>query len=940
MRRIFIVVAMVIALAVLAEGQVVPTNEWVSFWSDSTWINRTEVPVGAVVRAYDPQGVLCGQFTVTATGSYGLMSVYRDDPSTAADEGAQPGDTIHFTINNRPAVVVGPAAIWTANGDVKKVNLAVEQPAMLVTPSTGVLGVVQLWKFTNIVFWVKNVGLKPLNVDSIVVGYKFPHDFVPMLASSSIQPGDSSRLDLQFNPSVGSGPFCGALSIYSNSADSARYQLSLSGSIQTDVTPTNEWVSFWSDSSSFDGQPLKPGDVVDVYDPQGVHCGTFNVTASGHYGLVPVYRDDATTSTVDEGAQPGDTLFFTIDGYKATVWGSGPPVWTANGAVFKLNLSAKSSPSLTGAVPPIVYRLQTTNVVLSGAGFATGLTGINFGPGITWNYMEVNSPTRLTANITVSAAVATGVHQIYVSNDGFIAKIDTLKSGFAVYNPAPTLTGLSVSSGNRWQTLNVTFTGTNFIAGETNVNVGTGITVNSVTVNSATSLVARITIAGNAALGSQSFSVSNGAPGGGTSGTQAFSIVKQVAASLAVYSGNSQSAALDSLLPGPLVVVVKDSASHVIEGIGVRFVISSAPTGATLQALSDSVVTTDSTGTASDRLRLGTKTGTYLVTATAVGTSLTPVTFTASSPSAKLVLSVKVIAFADVGINDSLDVTLKITNGSLNPLIIDSIYTHTTAFRSLVAKATVGTDTLKLVVRFNPKKFLGFADTLFLRNNSDTSLVKVPLTGNSPYSTINVSLTALTFGSVLRNGSKSISFKVTNSSISALELDSLFTHTTYFRVTTVLTSKLLRKLDTLSVSIRFQPDSVRLYVDTLTIINNSAIPSLKLILTGAGVLTGVDQFADEIPTSFRLFQNFPNPFNPSTKIRYSVPVQSRVRLEIFNSLGQRVVTLIEGERSPGNYEAEWLGAVTSGIYICRFNAISTADPSQHYSEARKMILLK
>jgi hypothetical protein len=112
-----------------AAAQVVPTSEWVSVWSDATRLNTNPVPVGAVIRAYDPDGVLCGEFQVNTRGSYGLMAVYRDDTfTTVVDEGAEPGDTLRFTVDGLPARTVGPdAAVWTQNGAVLSVDLAAEK---------------------------------------------------------------------------------------------------------------------------------------------------------------------------------------------------------------------------------------------------------------------------------------------------------------------------------------------------------------------------------------------------------------------------------------------------------------------------------------------------------------------------------------------------------------------------------------------------------------------------------------------------------------------------------------------------------------------------------------------------------------------------------------------------------------------------------------------
>nr|MBN2277210.1 tandem-95 repeat protein [candidate division Zixibacteria bacterium] len=94
------------------------------------------------------------------------------------------------------------------------------------------------------------------------------------------------------------------------------------------VTPTQEWVDFYCDDNYFYGVPMPAGSVVDAYDPDGVHCGTYFVTEPGKYGFMLVYRDDFTTDA-DEGAEPGDEIQFFINGYPANA--SGDRIWTENG---------------------------------------------------------------------------------------------------------------------------------------------------------------------------------------------------------------------------------------------------------------------------------------------------------------------------------------------------------------------------------------------------------------------------------------------------------------------------------------------------------------------------------------------------------------------------------------------------------------------------------
>ena len=81
-----------------------------------------------------------------------------------------------------------------------------------------------------------------------------------------------------------------------------------------------------------------------------------------------------------------------------------------------------------------------------------------------------------------------------------------------------------------------------------------------------------------------------------------------------------------------------------------------------------------------------------------------------------------------------------------------------------------------------------------------------------------------------------------------------------------------------------------------------------------------------LPTDFALGQNYPNPFNPSTIIPYQLPATGHVRLEVFNVLGQRLATLVDGERSAGVHMAQWDAtdaagrAVGAGIYIYQLSS--------------------
>jgi hypothetical protein len=73
-----------------------------------------------------------------------------------------------------------------------------------------------------------------------------------------------------------------------------------------------------------------------------------------------------------------------------------------------------------------------------------------------------------------------------------------------------------------------------------------------------------------------------------------------------------------------------------------------------------------------------------------------------------------------------------------------------------------------------------------------------------------------------------------------------------------------------------------------------------------------------LPDAFDLFQNYPNPFNPSTTIEYALPQRSYVTLAVFDALGQRVVTLVQGEKEAGYHRAIFDAAgLASGVYLYR-----------------------
>jgi hypothetical protein len=89
---------------------------------------------------------------------------------------------------------------------------------------------------------------------------------------------------------------------------------------------------------------------------------------------------------------------------------------------------------------------------------------------------------------------------------------------------------------------------------------------------------------------------------------------------------------------------------------------------------------------------------------------------------------------------------------------------------------------------------------------------------------------------------------------------------------------------------------------------------------------GIKPISNEIPKVFKLYDNYPNPFNPATKIKFAIPkskleTNSKTEIIIYNALGREMYTLINEQLSPGIYEVEWdASSYPSGLYFYRLVA--------------------
>jgi len=202
----------------------------------------------------------------------------------------------------------------------------------------------------------------------------------------------------------------------------------------------------------------------------------------------------------------------------------------------------------------------------------------------------------------------------------------------------------------------------------------------------------------------------------------------------------------------------------------------------------------------------------------------------------------------------------------------------------------------------------------------------------SPAIPVVLSGSSLNFGDVMDTKTKKDSIKATNIGPDVVHVTVASTKAVF---TVVPTSFDLSPSAEKYVVVTFSPTDVSTQ-SGFVILSYDIISSVDSVsVGGTGTqLVGVRNPESSLPKEFSLSQNYPNPFNPSTQIAYAVPKESKVTLEIFDILGRKVATLVNGVMQPGFYTANFnASSMSSGIYIYRLS-------SPVVTFTRKMMLLK
>lgn len=124
-----------------------------------------------------------------------------------------------------------------------------------------------------------------------------------------------------------------------------------------------------------------------------------------------------------------------------------------------------------------------------------------------------------------------------------------------------------------------------------------------------------------------------------------------------------------------------------------------------------------------------------------------------------------------------------------------------------------------------------------------------------------------------------------------------------------------------------------------TILVDVSTPATHTVDPFTGIGNGTTPTAIQIPTEYSLAQNFPNPFNPSTKIDYSIPVEGKVNIAVYDIAGREVMNLVNAVQPAGFYSVNFNGAnLASGMYFYRINV--KGESAKNFRATKRMVLIK
>lgn len=478
-------------------------------------------------------------------------------------------------------------------------------------------------------------------------------------------------------------------------------------------------------------------------------------------------------------------------------------------------------PKVIGLLPASGCLGEKVDITLMGADFFEGVSTVKLGSGVSLSSMTYDSTgTRIYLSFIISREIVSGMRDVVVSNCGPGGGSSVLPGSFEIKSPVPTLVAIHPAGGGKGETLDVSLSGTNFIAGLTTAKFGPGIAVNTVTVASPNDIKVNVTVAFDAIVGARSVAVTNPQPGGGT-----------------------------AQLPHVFnVEYVKPEITRVSPSIGFG----------------------------GDRMMV-----------TIEGANFVPGVTTIDFGDGVTVDSVQTVRSTEIRTNITID-----SGAPPGP-------------RDIVAwNPQPGGGSVRLPQAFNVQDPIPVITRVFPAAAHRGERVIVTIDGSN-----------------FLPGSAGVSFGPD------IHVDSV----------TVQSSTRLQVL--LAVA-----DSATIGPITVLVENTRVRGAGARLLNGFTVLPDVTTLvANEliiIPDRVKLEEAFPNPFNPSTTIRFGLPEPCRVTVDVYTLHGMRAAQLLDGQCPIGYHEVKWFaGDCPSGVYFVRLR-VESLESQKLLIRSKRIVLLR
>lgn len=315
---------------------------------------------------------------------------------------------------------------------------------------------------------------------------------------------------------------------------------------------------------------------------------------------------------------------------------------------------------------------------------------------------------------------------------------------------------------------------------------------------------------------------------------------------------------------------------------------------------------------------------------TALGSAVGSLTLTSNAPTSPTVIPLSgngvaevtmtidlaSISFGNVPIGMHKDTTITITNTGNDSLRFSSFTAGDPRFTLETPLSSIPAAGMKtFTLRFTPDAAGPVSSSFTLTSNAVSSPNIINVDGNGVADpAISFQPPQLVFGEVKIGSVKDLVLTINNSGSQKLTVTSVTSSNADFSA--LNTQFEVAGGASSDNTIRFTPSVLGARNGFLIIVSNAASSPDSVILQGTGTdVSSVSQL-QSIPGAFTLFQNYPNPFQPSTTIRYDLETSAPVRVTVVNSLGQVTAVLVDETQNPGMHTVRWTPAGSApGVYF-------------------------